>query len=88
MSPRRIVWALLVALSSLAARAFAAPLATQVRCIGMLVSDLEVLQFRLSPHPVESSGSSGERVRALLVRDPDGHPLLLSDEPKIAEAGR
>src|SRR2546423_1765464 len=41
MTLRRIAWATLVALSSLASRAFAAPLATEIRCIGMTVSDLE-----------------------------------------------
>src|SRR5438270_8921146 len=41
MTLRRISWAVLIALSSLAARAFAAEAAREVGCIGITVSDLD-----------------------------------------------
>jgi catechol 2,3-dioxygenase-like lactoylglutathione lyase family enzyme len=58
-----------------------------------IAADVELLESALrkararfiSPRPVRSPG---EPTRALLVRDPDGHALLFTDDTKIVNAGR
>jgi len=83
MTLRRISWAILVACSSLAARAFAAEAAREVGCIGITVSDLDrsagfytrVLDFQKlgenemeGPAFEERTGLPGARARSARLR--------------------
>ncbi len=89
---RSIALALLLALAAGAAlptgaAAAGAPRVREVGCIGMTVSDLDrsvafyekVLDFKKV-----LSGSRLGLSRAMLLRDPDGHALLLAEPRSVA----
>src|SRR3954462_12427241 len=88
MTIRRLFWAVLVALSSLAAQAFAEPLAREVRCIGMTVSDLErsadfyvgVLEFARQGEIVEVEGSALEALTGVFAAHARSLRLRLGSE--------
>src|SRR6266852_5350262 len=88
MTLRRFSWAVLVALSSLVARAFAEPLAREVRCIGITVSDLDrsadfylrVLDFERQGEIVEMEGSVLETLTGLFAAHARSARLQLGSE--------
>jgi len=88
MTLRRFSWAVLVALSSLAARAFAEPLAREVRCIGITVSDLDrsadfylrVLDFERQGEIVEMEGSVLETLTGVFAAHARSARLQLGSE--------
>ena len=88
MTLRRFSWAVLVALSSLAARAFAEPLAREVRCIGITVSDLDrsadfylrVLDFERQGEIVEMEGSVLETLTGVFAAHARSARLRLGSE--------
>jgi len=88
MTLRRFSWAVLVALSSLVARAFAEPLAREVRCIGITVSDLDrsadfylrVLDFERQGEIVEMEGSGLETLTGVFAAHARSARLQLGSE--------
>jgi len=88
MTLRRLSWAVLVALSSLVARAFAEPLAREVRCIGITVSDLDrsadfylrVLDFERQGEIVEMEGSVLETLTGVFAAHARSLRLRLGSE--------